>query len=149
MLPIVPNPTVIIGLIFGSVVLKLLAAMNAEKQVAGKAASASSHIRMAAGFAPMILGSMSVEQKFVGRGDAQTESARDDEHPQSAGDDRRQGNSHQSAEMNVFRIAVVHAEIDAGGAGGGEKSDDIGRRSCKTPSAADKCRFGDCFSKPA
>ena len=63
-LTVVPMPTEMKGFTLGSVVLKLLAAMNAEKQAGGKAATASRNITHFAFSGPRILGMSSKELRL-------------------------------------------------------------------------------------
>ncbi len=53
----------------------------------------------------------------------------DGQQRQPAGKDRGAGNADQTAPLNVFRIAVVHAEVGPGRAGRGEEAHDIGAAS--------------------
>ena len=127
MLTIAPMPTEMNGLTLGMTVLKLLAAMNEEKQAPGNAASVrpimmsgysagGSFVARAVGhhMALELFASMTPDGPRAGDGDD-----RDARRQEDGRDD-----ADVSAHLDVLAVPAVHAEIDARRAGRGEEADD-------------------------
>ena len=90
----VPIPTEMNGLTFGSVVLKLLAAMNAEKQAGGMAAIARRYQKTAATLVPIIDSIKAVVCISPPAGDESASvGTRDDQQRQTSGEDRGAGDA--------------------------------------------------------
>ena len=104
----------------GNMVLKLLAAMNAEKQVGHQAGSGEEkeHHRSQRPHAGDRSGVV-----VVGWSGSPAQVAGYRKHRDAAGNDRAGNNPGKSAENNIFPVAVVHAEIRARCSRRGEEAD--------------------------
>ena len=120
-----PKPTDTNGLTFGMVVLKLLAAMKAEKQPPGNDAIANKIMMTLATSLNCIIGVVisplrangahQVERieaaRRAGRDHARPVSAGDDQDGQAAGDDGCQRDAEQSAPLHVGSVAAVRSDV--------------------------------------